>query len=199
MTTIIKPTLVTTEDPPRKDDFDDLESLKLSQDFTAMAGTRKLITRIPVRPPKKFQWFKVRADAEHRFQASLLKDVEGERDDVYLVNPLVAAEVQEETYAAALYQLATRRGSFSLWAIPITDNSWHKSAHEAAEMGMERFIRIDANRETGGYDITVSEHPMPEPEWPALNMSEVLRIAFGGGRYIQTIEHPMLLKRQGLA
>jgi hypothetical protein len=48
----------------------------------------------------------------------------------------------------------------------------------------------------GANDIFVATGIAVEPEFPAMTMNEILRIAFQG-RYIDSIDHPVLRKLRG--
>ena len=67
------------------------ESLRLSQDFTANLGVKKLLTTIPVRRPDK-QWFiRVHPDRAFRTETTLLELKE--ENETYLVPPHMRDEL----------------------------------------------------------------------------------------------------------
>src|SRR6516225_6749656 len=62
------PTVVSPVEPtpPAEPDPYDLASLRLTQAFTETVGTKKLITTVPVRKPKKQEWVRVHPGLEYR-------------------------------------------------------------------------------------------------------------------------------------
>ena len=78
--------------------------------------------------------------------------------DVYLVTPDMANELPGEFTAAALYTTITRQGVLHLWPVKLPNpdgrhNDWHRSAAEAAELAMRKWMRITANMSLGAYEI----------------------------------------------
>ena len=47
-------------------------------------------------------------------------------------------------------------------------NEWHRSAAEAAELAMKRWLRLTANMSLGAYEVFEATGDLPEPEWPDL-------------------------------
>src|SRR5262245_26247763 len=69
---------------PEADPFD-LASLRLSQDFAAAVGVKRLITTIPVKKPSK-EWFvRTHPDPSHRLQTAVVELKEDR--ETYLVAP----------------------------------------------------------------------------------------------------------------
>jgi hypothetical protein len=104
---------------------------------------------------------------------------------------------------ATLYTAISRQGVVHLWPVklPAPDgrtNEWHRSAAEAAELAMKRWVRLKANMSLGAYEITVAESVMAEPEWPELPFCELLRIGFRD-RYVGSLDHPLIKRLRGHA
>ena len=76
-------------------------------------------------------------------------------------------------------------------------NEWHRSAAEAAELAMTRWIRVKANMDLGAYEMFAAESTIQEPVWPDLPFQELLRIAFKD-RYIGSLDHPIIKRLRGL-
>ena len=75
-------------------------------------------------------------------------------------------------------------------------NEWHRSAAEAAELAMHRWVRLSANMALGAYEIFEAIGNLPEPIWPELPFSEILRIAFRD-RMIESLDHPVVQRLRG--
>src|SRR5262245_36266743 len=130
------------------DPFADLSSLRLSQSFEETCGVKKLITTVPVRKPNPQDFVRVHPNASYRdkFPAIEIKDDR----ELYLVTSNVQAELASECIPATLYTAISRQGVVFLWPVrlPGADgrwNEWHRSAAEAAELAMVRWVRMRAN------------------------------------------------------
>jgi len=79
-------------------------------------------------------------------------------------------------------------------------DDWSTSAHEAAGKDMCERIRLVANRSLGAYETIVTENSPTgfEPKWPELSFQELIRLAFKGGRLIDSFDHPVIRQIRGL-
>jgi hypothetical protein len=76
---------------------------------------------------------------------------------------------------------------------------WYRSAREAAERAITSWLRIKANMSLGvAYELFEATGNFPEPEWPEVEFSEILRVAFRE-RYIDSIDHPLVKRLRGEA
>lgn len=137
--------------PAPADPFD-LANLRLDQSFVESAGVKKLLTTIPVRKPKDQDFVRVHQAPEYR-EAFAIIELKDDRE-MYLVPPAIARELPGECRMATLYTAINRQGNLFLWPVwlPTPDgriNEWHRSAAEAAELAMHRWIRIKANMGLG--------------------------------------------------
>ena len=74
---------------------------------------------------------------------------------------------------------------------------WHRSAAEAAELAMRRWVRVKANMSLGAYEIFEAASTIPDPEWPELPFQELLRIAFRD-RLVDRLDHAVIKRLRGL-
>jgi hypothetical protein len=132
---------------PPPDPFD-LNLLRLDQSFVEAAGVKKLITTVPVRRPNPQDFIRVRAEPDYRETLALIEL----RDDreTYLLTPDIARQLPGEYVMATLYTAINRQGVVSLWPVklPPPDGrviEWHRSAAEAAELAMKKWVRLKAN------------------------------------------------------
>jgi len=187
-----------TSSQPKLDPFTNLDALRLDQDYLATAGVKKLLTTIPVRKPRPQDF--VRTHPDHRMNVALIEL----RDDreTYLVTPQMVVELPGEYFPATLFLTISRQDVLSLWPVrmPGPDGKhleWHRSALEAAELAQTKWIKIRANLPVSAYDIFEAENVnIPEPQWPALPLDEVLRIAFRD-RLIDSIDHAVVKRLRG--
>jgi hypothetical protein len=181
------------------DPFPELGKLRLSQAFLETAGAKKVLTTVPVRKPKKQDFVRVHPDPAFRepFAIIELQD-DNER---YLVVAEIAIALPTEVVIEMLYTTINRQKVVSLWPVrlPTSDGrvlEWHRSAQEAAERAMQRWIRVTANLSLGAYEITEAPATIPEPEWPQYTFQELLRIGFRD-RVIGSFDHPVLKRLRG--
>jgi N6-adenosine-specific RNA methylase IME4 len=186
-------TSTTTDDP-----FD-LSKLRLSQDFVETAGVRKLLTTIPVRKPGQQDFIRVRSDPAYR-EAFAVIDLKDDRE-IYLLPMDIAHELPGETAMVTLYTAINRQGVTFLWPVrlPAADgriNEWHRSAAEAAELAMTRWIRVRANMSLGAYEMFEAASTISDPKWPELSFQELIRIAFRD-RLVTSLDHPVIKRLRG--
>lgn len=178
----------------------DLASLRLDQNYSDGVAVRKLITMIRVGKPQKQHFVRVNPDPGYRISPVAVIDLKDDRES-YLVSPTLAAELAGEFISVALFTGITRAGTLFLWPVPLPapdgkHNPWHRSALIAVEKAEHRWVRIVANMEAGGYDVSEAAANIGDPEWPDMPFKEMVRIAFQG-RIVDRPDHPLILKLRG--
>jgi hypothetical protein len=196
-----KPTLVssTASSTAAPDPFD-LESLRLNPSFLETAGVKKLITTVPARRPSPQDFIRVHPSQKYRDNFAVI-DLKEDRED-YLVRPEIIPELANEIVYKTLYTAINRQGICFLWPVryPSPDdrrNDWARSAREAAELAMTRWVRMKANRDLGAYEIFEAESVMADPVWPELSFQQLIKTAFRD-RIIADIDHPVIRRLRGL-
>jgi hypothetical protein len=129
-------------------------------------------------------------------------DLKDDRED-YLVQPEILPELEGEVVFKTVFTAINRQGVVFLWTVrlPTADErktDWARSAREAAEMAMTRWVRMKANMSLGAYEIAVAEGVMADPKWPELSFQELLRIAYRD-RMVTTTDHPVVKRLRGLS
>jgi hypothetical protein len=94
-----------------------------------------------------------------------------------------------------------RQGVLSLWPLKLPDpegrrDGWARSALEAAQHAMRRWVRMRANLSLGAYEIFEAQDKIPDPEWPDMPFQEILQIAFRD-QFIDDVNHPVLKRLRG--
>ena len=184
---------------PIPDDPFDLSKLRLTQDFVETGGVKKLLTTVPVRKPAPQDFIRVHPDSSYRAAVALV-EFRDERE-TYLVTMNIARELPGEFVSAILYTAINRQGVVHLWPVrlPAPDGrvlEWHRSAAEAAERAMDRWIRVRANMSLGAYEVFEATGDLPEPEWPDIPFPEILKIAFRD-RIVDRADHPLVRRLRG--
>jgi hypothetical protein len=126
----------------------------LDQSFVETSGVKKLLTTVPVRKPNNQDFVRVRPEEAYRLTSAVI-ELKDDRE-TYLVQPEVARQLPGECSPVTLYTGINRQGVVFLWPVklPTPDgriNEWHRSAAEAAERAMERWLRVKADMALGAY------------------------------------------------
>lgn len=200
------PHIVTEPDAPldevstasAPDDPFDLTKLRLDQSFVESAGVKKLLTTVPVRKPNPQDFVRVHPSPEYRAALAVIELKEDR--EIYLLTPSIARELPGEFSMVMLFTAINRQGVIHLWPVrlPAPDGrtmEWHRSATDAADMAMRRWIRIKANMNLGAYEI-VEAATTAEPEWPAVSFQELLRIAFRD-KLVDRLDHAVIKRLRG--
>jgi hypothetical protein len=181
------------------DDRFDLDKLRLSQDFVESAGVKKLLTTVPVRKPSPQDFVRVHPNPAYRMELAVI-ELKDDRE-IFLLLPTIARELPGEFVMVTLFTAINRQGVVHLWPVrlPPPDgriNEWHRSAAEAAELAMRRWIRVKANMALGAYEMFEAASTIADPAWPELSFQELLRIAFRE-RLVDNLDHSVIKRLRG--
>jgi len=177
----------------------DPQKLRLSQNYGASAGVKKLTTTIPVRKPGKQDYVRVHPDPAYRIETAVLEIKE--EQETFLVAQELWDELPRELTPKVLFTTINRQQVTSLWPIRLPGDdgridTWNGSAMEAATFAQKQWVRICSNKSLGAYDVFQATGEIPEPEWPELTLGQILEIAFKG-RFIDDFDHPVLKRLRG--
>jgi hypothetical protein len=175
----------------------DLSRFRLSSDYAATIGVKKLLTTVPVRKPDR-QWF-IRVHPTWKFETAVVESKED--NELYVVDQCLHDALAEELVPKVLFPAINRQGVVFLWPVrlPGTDgrlDQWNQSALEAAQIATGHWVRVAADRSLGAYSIRQPIKDFSDPEWPDVDFNEVLRIAFKE-RVIASPDHPFVRKLRG--
>ena len=176
-----------------------LESLRLSPNYGATLGVKKLLTKVPVGKPKRPQFFRSHPSDEMTFPAMILESKETRESFVVVLE--VAQEISELVRAVMLQVAIDRQNNVFLIPVPLpgedgTRNPWHQSLAQAVEHAKRKWIRIAANMHVGAYDVYEAEGELPEPEWPEHDIDELVKVAFRGN-VIRDLDHAVIQQLLG--
>ena len=179
----------------------DLASLRLNPSFIETVGVKKLLTTVPARKPNPQDFVRVHPSPDYRENFAMI-DLKDDRED-YLVRPELLPDLAGEVVYNTIFTAINRQGVVFLWPIrlPAPDDrksNWPRSAREAAELAMRKWIRIKANMSLGAYEITVADSVMAEPVWPELSYQDLVRIAYRD-RMIDKLDHAVVKRLRGQA
>ena len=189
----------TTKTSPAPNPFDPA-ALRLDQSFAETVGVKKLLTTVPVRKPNRQDFVRVHPDPAYRLTPAAIIELKEDRE-VYLVSRDMARELPNEFTAAILFTAINRQGVLQIWPVKLPGpdgkhNEWHRSLAEAAEMAMDRWLRVTANMSLGSYEVFEATGDLPDPIWPDLPFQEILKIAFRD-HLVDNIDHPLVRRLRG--
>jgi hypothetical protein len=176
-------------------------ALRLDQSYADTVGVKKLLTTAPVRKPNRQEFVRVHPDPRYRLTPAATIEVKEDRE-VYLVTPNMAQVLPGEFATVTLFTTINRQGTLHLWPVKLPNpdgrqNEWHRSAAEAAERAMKRWVRVTASMSLGAYEIFEASGDLPEPVWPDFSFQEMLKIAFRD-RVVDRDDHPLVQRLQGI-
>ena len=183
-----------------KPDPFDPASLRLDQSFADTVGVKKLLTTVPVRKPNRQDFVRVHPDPTYRLSPAAIIELKEDRE-VYLVTPEMVQNIPGEFVTATLFTTINRQGVMHLWPVKLPGpdgkhNEWHRSAAEAAELAMQRWVRVTANMSLGAYEVFEATGELSEPTWPDAPFPEILKIAFRN-HIVDHEDHPVVQRLRG--
>ena len=202
------PEVVTPEPRPisaATDPFDpvNLSRLRLSQDFTASAEVRRVITQVVVRKPSSQEFVRVRPGSDWRFEVACFIELSGMQKNVYIVDKSLWMSIPGGVKPMTLVLTISRTSPVPfLWPLnmPAADgrtNAWNESAIETARIAETQWVKLVSGEAAGMFVPHVALGVLAEPEWPAdLTMADFLKLAFQG-RIINDINHVCLRRLRG--
>jgi hypothetical protein len=67
----------------------------------------------------------------------------------------------------------------------------------AAERAIKHWIRVKSNMSLQAYEIHQAHAPIPDPVWPDMPFSDILRVAFRD-RVIDSTDHHVIKRLRGM-
>lgn len=177
---------------------------RLSESSLAGVGVKKHLTTVPVRKPSKEAFVRTHPDLAYHLSTFVIElKEEAQSGETYLVDPGLWDDLAgESTFSPRLLITSiTRQGVVFLWPIRLPgpdgrQNDWNSSSLEAATLARSRWVRVTSNRSLGAYEVYEASGNFGDPEWPELDMGDLLRIAFKD-RFIDSLDHPVLKNLRG--
>lgn len=163
-------------------------------------GAKQLVSNSEARRPLGQEFIRVSSDKKFRMPIAII-EIKGSRE-IYIVTPTVANLIPEEVKRVELRTCINRAGVVFLWPVPLPsaegrETAWHTSARFAAETAETRWVRMRSNMGAGRYDVIAAPLGIADPIWPEIEFSELLRLAFGDGKLINSIDHPVIKSLKG--
>lgn len=187
-------------DDSKKRDPLDPASLRIDPASGNGSGVKKILLHAAVRKAGRQEFFRAHPEPKFKLPMTIL-ELKEERE-IYAVLPHLAAELVGDVRQVELRLCITRSGVVFLWPVPLPSddgrrNAWHETARGAVELSETAWVRMSANMGAGCYDVAQAPDGVSEPNWPDTSLAELLRIAFGKGRLIDSFDHPVLKRLRG--
>ena len=178
------------------------ENFAAAASITGDVGVVKVMTAIPVRKPKKLEWFRAHPGDEFSLRACVIEDPDNRA--TYPVTYRAAEAVPELVVLKDLTLCVDRSGNYFFWPVPVAlssavENRWHSSARAALTIAHGRWTRVAANMQAQSYDVATAPDITAEPVWPTdKSRSALLQLAFGTDRVVSDPSHPFIRLLKGL-
>lgn len=178
----------------------DIEKLVLSQDYEETGGAQKIIVRVPVRKPKRNEFFRVRLDeTKFSFRCALVEDPDNR--DIYVMSGGLVDRHPDLCRPVKIVTAVNRTGDPFLWPLkmPTGDRrggAWIDSALQAAEAAKKKWIKILADMSAGQYSVFAASGNLDEPTWPDMDFNKLMEMAFDGF-VIDSKDHPLIQRLTG--
>lgn len=176
----------------------DLDQLAIGQNFADLTGVVIDQVSIPLKKPGRQEWFSPYPEIKQWRQYAILKD---ESDgEFYVVPPPLIPELGVECTIKILVPCLTKAGNWLVWPVGGVGpdgkmNSWNESCQRIIRKYAGQWVRITANRQASGYDVSTSKIATDPPVWPD-NIDSVIEKAVGG-KIIKSLEHPVVKRLRG--
>ncbi len=187
----------------QKPDPFDLSRLRLSQDFIAAAGVKKLLTTVPVKKPSKEWFIRTHPSPEYHIDSCVIELKED--SEIYLVDPTLWHDLaSESTFGPrAFITTISRQGIVFLWPIRLPGpdgrlDDWNRSALEISQTAANKWVRVQSNMSLGAYEVYEATAVWSDPEWNIPPLQELLRIAFKD-KFVRSLDHPVIRRLRGEA
>jgi hypothetical protein len=188
---------------------DDPFNMKALREPQRLVQVRQRRLVVPVRrKPSRLAFVRVHPDEEYRLPAVPIfregKSESGGDEEMYYVHQSVLAEMDGEYRLYSIYTAVDLQANPFLWAVPLPQddgrepNNWLVTNREAAELAVDRWLRVASDMGAGAYKIVEYEGAPIEPVFPKEPMLELMKLAFKH-RIIDRPDHPKILRLRGLA
>ena len=135
-----------TASPSSPNPFDPA-ALRLTGDFTAASGVKKVLLTVPVRKPDKSWFVRTHPQDDYRIETAVI-ELKEDRETYLVARPLWPALATEGTFSPrALFTAMNRQGVPFIWPcrMPGLDgklDEWSRTALEAASRARRLWVQI---------------------------------------------------------
>ncbi len=184
--------------------FKNLDNIRAPSDFDEDLIPEELNPYLPIRMPKKDEYFRACHDKNYSETAMIYYDQTEDGVDIYLVLPAVwPLFYTHDTGVRAILTLAVNRAGHNFILVnkyPIPGNKlsveWFNHRRKYTADAKTTWLKVKANMGQGCYRVTPAEDQSPVPAFSEKPFGELLALAFGE-HIIDTVNHPIARKIRG--
>jgi hypothetical protein len=180
-----------------KIDPNDLDGLRRSPNSAPTLCVKKEPLTVPVCKPSKEWWVRIHPDEDYRSWVHGILKLKDSRE-TYLVHPSLCGSLDPVCTLGpcVLFTAKNLHGDLFIWPVRLTRDDerlveWDKAELRATAMAARAWVRGMPIKCLGAYVVHEARANFPEPEWPSVPFSELLRVAFKN-RLIESPDHPVL-------
>jgi hypothetical protein len=167
----------------------------------AEISTERVLRTVPVRKPKRDEFFRVRPGEDFTMDALVVERDDDKDREVYVVVPSCAEAVAEVARRVRLFTCISKRGTVFLWPAKLPGESaagrlYAETGLAIASEAQTLWVRMWGDRNVGAYTNVRARGNLEEPKWPDKTFRELLRIAFEG-RIIDRSDHSLIRELNG--
>lgn len=145
----------------------------------------KVLTTVPVRPPKRTEFFRVHPGRDYSEDMYLLQRADGMDKETYLVDPAVQHLVLQELRPVRLFTAINKHGKIFLWPVklPSDDHDRLRQMANSALLGAEQakalWVKLVWDKHLGAWEMYRAKGDLGSPQWPTdKSFRDLLEIAF---------------------
>jgi hypothetical protein len=166
---------------------------------SAEIPTERVITTVPVRRPKRDEFFRVNPGEDYTMDAWVID--RDEDQETYLIMPAYIDPLLDVARPARLFTCISKRGTPFIWPAKIPPETgpgrrWAETALKIAEEAKQLWVRMTGDRGLGGYEMIRARGNLDDPKWPELTFREMLRLGFEN-RIVDRFDHPVIRELNG--
>jgi hypothetical protein len=182
--------------------FDPFDPEMLRTATTVDVEVEQVLTTVPVRKPKRTEFFRVHPGADYVLDIYITERDTGMEKETYLVLPNFQPLVVEELRKVRLFTTITKHGTVLLWPVklPGDDDSKSRRIADSALTGAEQaktlWTKLAWDRMLGAYTMFRAKGDLGEPQWPEKSFRDLLEIAFRNN-IIDRADHPFIRELNG--
>lgn len=162
----------------------------------------QVLTTVPVRKPKRTEFFRVNPDPNYALDTYLLeRDADMDKEQYLLVGGL-RQTLMQELRQVRLFTAINKSGTVFLWPVKLAgDGNAHlrriaDSALLTAEQAKTLWVKMRWERDLGAYTMARATGDLGSPQWPDKSFRDLIEIAFRHN-LIDRADHPVIRELSG--
>ncbi len=188
-----------SDEKPQIDPFD---PARFRVDPLADIEVEKVLTTVPVRKPKRTEFFRVHPGRDFTVDMYLLEREDGMDRESYLVDPSIQHLVLSELRQVRLFTVINKHGDIFLWPVrlPADDRDRLRRMADSALGGAEQakalWVKLVWDKHLGAWEMYRAKGDLGAPQWPDKSFRDLLELAFRS-YLIDTPEHEVIRELAG--